>query len=169
MPGDRTKFDEFHHLSAEQKAVLESIHGHSDVCALGRDVGNASSEQGYFVRYPNFCCGSQASVTTSAGGWRLKWMVKSSISEALWEVCDCEEGIEFKTRYGNMLNKLERQFLSFPSPIRKELLVWFQQKLLSGSRVFILKADGEEPLLNFFLISVAVIVIMESLCTQIIH
>jgi hypothetical protein len=91
MPGDRTKFDEFHNLSAEQKAVLESIHGHSDICAIGRDVGNASSEQGYFVRYPNFCCGSQASVTTSAGGWRLKWMVKSSISEALWEVCDCEE------------------------------------------------------------------------------
>lgn len=46
--------------------------------------------------------------------------------------CTCHDGLLFRHRYGTMLEKLERQFRSFPANIRRELLYWFITKHMHG-------------------------------------
>jgi len=47
--------------------------------------------------------------------------------------CSCSDGITFRQTHWSMLQKLERQLLSFPASIRRELLVWFTDKHSRGN------------------------------------
>ena len=51
--------------------------------------------------------------------------------------CQCHDGIIFRQRYSTFLEKLGRQFRSFPRSIRRELLHWFISKLYHGYEPFI--------------------------------
>ena len=63
--------------------------------------------------------------------------------------CDCYEGQAFYNTYYTMVAKLYRQLRSFPKAIRRELLVWFFDKLTGGqSSMVVALPDGNPKLLQ---------------------
>ena len=52
--------------------------------------------------------------------------------------CECEDGLFFRQRHSTFLQKLERQFRSFPQRIRRELLHWFISKHQHGYEPFMI-------------------------------
>lgn len=55
--------------------------------------------------------------------------------------CSCNDGKIFQQRHAAFLEKLERQFRSFPTRIRRELIHWFITKHLHGYEPHILNQD----------------------------
>ncbi len=55
--------------------------------------------------------------------------------------CSCYDGKIFQQRHAAFLEKLERQFRSFPTRIRRELIHWFIRKHLHGYEPQILNPD----------------------------
>jgi len=58
--------------------------------------------------------------------------------------CECEGGIEFKDTHKSDLIRLTRQLLSFPKPVRRELLYFFMQKIAHSWEMFIIARPDEE-------------------------
>ena len=55
--------------------------------------------------------------------------------------CNCHDGEIFQQRHAVFLEKLERQFRSFPTRIRRELMHWFIKKHMHGYEPNILNPD----------------------------
>lgn len=72
--------------------------------------------------------------------------------------CECNAGIYFRQRHSTFLEKLGRQFRSFPQSIRRELLHWFISKHYHGYEPFLInpeydptyKASGENLPVDFY-------------------
>jgi hypothetical protein len=58
--------------------------------------------------------------------------------------CECESGKEFKDTHKSDLIRLTRQLLSFPKPVRRELLYFFMQKIAHSWEMFIIARPDEE-------------------------
>jgi hypothetical protein len=58
--------------------------------------------------------------------------------------CQCECGNEFKNTHKSDLIRLTRQLLSFPKPIRRELLYFFMKKIAHSCEMFIIARPDEE-------------------------
>lgn len=57
--------------------------------------------------------------------------------------CQCNDGMIFRQRHATFLEKLERQLMSFPPKIRRELLWWLISKQIHGYEPFMIIPSEE--------------------------
>jgi len=127
----------YENFSDEQKEAIRAVNATVSFCedAHGGDC-RCSERAGAFCNLMNILC--RVSHRTDQVIALFKDVQDESGEKAsilgLPDLCNCQcqEGIDYKIRFGTMLTKLERQLMSFPPNIRRELLVWYIDKLTGG-------------------------------------